>query len=141
MKKIKIVILFVAVLSSTRAERNVMNVNIDLKLTDSAIKEFKNALEDFAKDKENEQIVRVSVEGGGCSGFMYGLGFVDVLEVDPANDIVEEYEGLKLVVDKKSLLFLDGTTIDWVEDLNQRGFKFNNPNAKKSCGCGKSFGA
>jgi iron-sulfur cluster assembly protein len=118
-----------------------MNVNIDLKLTDSAIKEFKNALEDFAKDKENEQIVRVSVEGGGCSGFMYGLGFVDVLEVDPANDIVEEYEGLKLVVDKKSLLFLDGTTIDWVEDLNQRGFKFNNPNAKKSCGCGKSFGA
>jgi len=140
-KKIKIVILFVAVLSSTRAERNVMNVNIDLKLTDSAIKEFKNALEDFAKDKENEQIVRVSVEGGGCSGFMYGLGFVDVLEVDPANDIVEEYEGLKLVVDKKSLLFLDGTTIDWVEDLNQRGFKFNNPNAKKSCGCGKSFGA
>lgn len=139
MKKIKVVTLFVVLLSSNTAERNTMNVNIDLKVTEGAIKEFKKALEEFSQDKENEQVVRVSVEGGGCSGFMYGLGFIDVLDVDPSNDIVEEYNGLKLVVDKKSLLFLDGTTIDWVEDLSQRGFKFNNPNAKKSCGCGKSF--
>ena len=55
------------------------------------------------------------------------------------DDIVENYGDVTVVIDKKSILFLDGATVDWVEDLNQRGFKFINPNAKKSCGCGKSF--
>lgn len=118
-----------------------MNVNVDLKITESAIKEFKKALLEQSEGKENQQLVRVSVQGGGCSGFMYGLGFVDVLDVNPKEDIVEDYGDISFVIDRKSLLFLDGATIDWVEDINQRGFKFDNPNAKKSCGCGKSFSA
>ncbi len=114
-----------------------MNINIDIKVTDNAVKEFKKAIEEVKS--ESELMVRVSVQGGGCSGFMYGLGFVDQNEIKPEEDIIEEFNGVKLVVDKKSLLYLDGTTIDWVEDLNQRGFKFDNPNAKKTCGCQKSF--
>jgi iron-sulfur cluster assembly protein len=113
-----------------------MNVNIDLKVTESAVKEFKRAL---AETDGTESVVRVSVQGGGCSGFMYGLGFVPESDINPEGDIVEEFDGLKVVVDKKSLMFLDGATIEWVDDLSQRGFKFVNPNAKKSCGCNKSF--
>jgi iron-sulfur cluster assembly protein len=114
-----------------------MQVNIDLKITEGAVKEFKKALSELG-DEGKPQVVRVSVQGGGCSGFMYGLGFVPSEDIT-ADDVVEDYDGLKVAVDKKSLLYLDGTTIDWVEDLSQRGFKFNNPNAKKTCGCNKSF--
>jgi len=114
----------------------IMNVQIDIKLTENAIKEFKKAIDE--SKSETETLVRVSVQGGGCSGFMYGLGFIEAEDVS-SDDIVENFDGVKLVVDKKSLLYLDGTSIDWVEDLNERGFKFNNPNAKKSCGCNKSF--
>ena len=113
-----------------------MNIDIDLKITEAAIKEFKKAMSDSG---DNASLVRVSVQGGGCSGFMYGLGFVTQEEVAPEQDVVEEFDGLKIVVDKKSLLYLDGTTIDWIDDISQRGFKFNNPNAKKVCGCNKSF--
>lgn len=113
-----------------------MNIEINLKITEGAVKEFKKALSDLNEEKPS--IVRVSVQGGGCSGFQYGLGFVPEDDVGE-EDIVEDYDGLKVVVDRKSLLFLDGTTIDWVEDISQRGFKFNNPNAKKTCGCNKSF--
>jgi iron-sulfur cluster assembly protein len=116
-----------------------MNVDINLNITQNAIKEFKKALTETA-DLDPNSLVRVSVQGGGCSGFVYGLGFVDEKDVDEKQDVVEEYEGLRLVVDKKSLLYLDGVTIDWLDDLNQRGFKFNNPNATKVCGCSKSFG-
>ena len=112
-----------------------MNVEIDIKLTENAIKEFKKASEE---SQSKDIFVRVSVQGGGCSGFMYGLGFLEAGDVT-SDDLVEEFDGVKLVVDKKSLLYLDGTTIDWVEDINQRGFKFVNPNAKKTCGCNKSF--
>jgi len=118
-----------------------MQVDINIKVTESAIKEFKKALEESSDQSSEESLVRVSVQGGGCSGFTYGLGFVDQSDVKPEEDIVEEFDGLKVVVDKKSLLYLDGTTIDWVESLNQRGFKFDNPNAKKTCGCAKSFSA
>jgi len=114
-----------------------MKIEVDLKITDGAIKEFKRALAEMG-DESSSNLVRVSVQGGGCSGFMYGLGFVSPDEVE-SNDIVEEFDGLKVVVDKKSVLYLDGTTIDWVDDLAQRGFKFDNPNAKKTCGCNKSF--
>lgn len=113
-----------------------MNINIDLKVTDSAVKEFKRAL---AETDGSESVVRVAVQGGGCSGFMYGLGFVPESDINPEVDIVEDFDGLKVVVDKKALMFLDGTTIDWIDALDQRGFKFLNPNAKKTCGCSKSF--
>ena len=115
-----------------------MKIEINLKVADAAIKEFNRAL---SESGDSANLVRVSVQGGGCSGFMYELGFVGKDDVNDEQDIVEDYDGLKIVVDKKSLLYLDGTTIDWVEDLNQRGFKFDNPNAKKSCGCSKSFSA
>lgn len=113
-----------------------MNVNVNLQITESASKELKRAMDE---SKLADHLVRVSVEAGGCSGFMYGLGFVEKSEVSPDQDFVEKFNDIDVVVDKKSLLFLDGTTIDWIEDLNQRGFKFNNPGATKSCGCGKSF--
>lgn len=112
-----------------------MQVEVDFKVTEQAVKEIKRAME---QEQLNDHFVRVSVQAGGCSGFMYGLGFEEKSELTP-EDIVKDYDGLTVAVDKKSILFLNGTTVEWIEDLNQRGFKFNNPNATKSCGCGKSF--
>lgn len=81
--------------------------------------------------------LRVQVVGGGCSGMSYKLGF----DADPANDKdkVFEKDGVKLVIDSKSLLFLAGTTLDFSDGLNGKGFVFENPNAKRTCGCGNSF--
>ena len=80
--------------------------------------------------------LRVGVKGGGCSGFSYTLGFDDTLsEVDQ----VSEVAGVKVVCDPKSFLYLNGTEIDFEDNLMGRGFKFGNPNAAKSCGCGESF--
>lgn len=112
-----------------------MEVKINFNITEAAIKEIKKAMKDAQVEDHN---VRVSVSGGGCSGFMYGLGFEEK-EQKVEDDVLENYNDINVVIDKKSLLFLDGVTLDWVEDLNQRGFKFNNPNATKTCGCGKSF--
>ena len=80
--------------------------------------------------------LRVGVKGGGCSGFSYTLGFDDQMsEVDQITDL----EGIKVVCDPKSFLYLNGTEIDFEDNLMGRGFKFGNPNASKSCGCGESF--
>jgi iron-sulfur cluster assembly protein len=113
-----------------------MNVDVNLEITEEALKEFKNAIE---QSELKDVLVRVSVQGGGCSGFVYGLGFVERNEADPDKDFVEKRGDVEIVVDKKSMLFLDGVKIDWISDLSQRGFKFINPNATKTCGCGKSF--
>lgn len=83
--------------------------------------------------------LRIGVAGGGCSGFQYALGFDE--KIDETNDLMSEQHGIKVLVDKKSELFLDGTTIDFYEGLEKRGFTFDNPNAVKSCGCGSSFSA
>lgn len=112
-----------------------MKIEIDFKITESAIAEFKKALVDLG-DEGSSSMIRVSIQGGGCSGFAYGLGFVSPEEVE-ASDVIEEYDGIKVVVDKKSLLYLDGTTIDWIDDPSHRGFKFENPNSQKTCGCKK----
>ena len=80
--------------------------------------------------------IRVSVKGGGCSGLMYDLGFDD--KVNPADQIFED-KGVKILVDKKSLLYLLGTTLDFTDGLNGKGFQFINPNATRTCGCGESF--
>ncbi len=82
-------------------------------------------------------MVRVGVLGGGCSGFQYRFQFDN--NYDPQQDHLYEQHGLKVVVDKKSELFLDGLTIDFYEGLDRRGFTFNNPNAVRTCGCGSSF--
>ena len=80
--------------------------------------------------------VRVSVKGGGCSGLMYDLDFDDATRED---DHVYEAQGVKILVDKKSLLYLLGTTLDFSDGLNGKGFQFVNPNATRTCGCGESF--
>ncbi len=84
---------------------------------------------------ENENI-RVSVKGGGCSGLMYDLGF-DATQAD--TDHVFEDKGVKILVDRKSLLYLAGTTLEFTDGLNGKGFQFVNPNANRTCGCGESF--
>jgi iron-sulfur cluster assembly protein len=80
--------------------------------------------------------LRVGVKGGGCSGFSYTLGFDDQKR---PTDQVSEYSGVRILCDPKSFLYLNGTEIDFEESLMGRGFKFTNPNASKSCGCGESF--
>ena len=103
-----------------------------IDLTDSAVNKIKEVL----KDTENTG-VRAAIQGGGCSGFTYKL----TMEKHPdPDDKVIEIKGVKLFVDKKSYLFLIGTTIDFVSEMMQMGFKFINPNAKRTCGCGESFG-
>ena len=84
---------------------------------------------------ENENI-RVSVKGGGCSGLMYDLGF-DASLVE--TDHVFEDKGIKILVDRKSLLYLAGTVLEFSDGLNGKGFQFVNPNASRTCGCGESF--
>jgi iron-sulfur cluster assembly protein len=80
--------------------------------------------------------LRVGVKGGGCSGFSYTLGFDDQIN---ETDQVVEVNGIKVVCDPKSFLYLNGTMVDFEDSLMGRGFKFKNPNAAKSCGCGESF--
>ena len=94
---------------------------------------FELKKEEGRMEQEN---IRVSVKGGGCSGLMYELGF-DAQLVD--SDHVFEDKGVKILVDKKSLLYLVGTTLEFSDGLNGKGFQFVNPNANRTCGCGESF--
>lgn len=86
--------------------------------------------------REEGAFIRVSVQGGGCSGLTYKLEFDNQLQ---ENDKVFEDKGMKIVVDKKSFLYLVGTELDYTDGLNGKGFVFNNPNATRTCGCGESF--
>jgi len=80
--------------------------------------------------------LRLGVKTTGCSGLAYVIEFADVVEED---DVVFETRGVKIVVDQKSLLFLDGTEVDFSSEGLNEGFQFKNPNAKDACGCGESF--
>ena len=84
---------------------------------------------------EDHHALRLRVVGGGCAGFSYDLYFDEPAEVDRQIEI----QGVKVVVDEMSLMYLVGTEIDYVEGLQGAGFKFNNPNVKSTCGCGSSF--
>lgn len=101
-----------------------------------------NTAKDFIKNLMNEQhmaanaFVRVGVKGGGCSGLSYQLDF-DTVSKD--GDEVFEDKGIKVAVDKKSLLYLYGTELDYSGGLNGKGLFFNNPNASRTCSCGESF--
>lgn len=106
-------------------------------LTEKAAGEIKRVLSE--QKLPEGTVLRIGVAGGGCSGFQYALGFDQ--DVDLSKDQVAEQHGIKVAVDKKSDLYLDGTTIDFHDGLDRRGFTFNNPNAVKSCGCGSSFSA
>jgi len=79
--------------------------------------------------------LRLRVVGGGCAGFSYDLYFDEPVEVDRQFEV----QGVKVVVDEMSLMYLVGTEVDYVEGLQGAGFKFNNPNVKTTCGCGSSF--
>ena len=81
--------------------------------------------------------LRIQVVGGGCSGFSYRMGFDK--NFNDQSDAVFEFDGLKVFIDKASLLYLEGAEVDYVEGLQGAGFKFSNPNATGSCGCGSSF--
>ncbi len=104
-------------------------------LTERAAQEVKRYQEDHKI--EGDLFLRVGAVAGGCSGYSYKLEFDQAY--DAQQDDQYDYHGIKLVVDKKSALLLEGTTIDWYEGLDARGFKFENPNVTKSCGCGSSF--
>ena len=105
-----------------------------IAITERAASEVKRIV---SEQKLPEQTaLRVGVKGGGCSGFSYTLGFDDqISEVDQLNEV----EGVRVVCDPKSFLYLNGTQIDFEDNLMGRGFKFGNPNAAKTCGCGESF--
>ncbi|MGQ0644986.1 MAG: HesB/IscA family protein [Elusimicrobiota bacterium] len=106
-----------------------------LTLTESAVKKVR---EFYAGDSSLQgKALRVFVEKGGCSSFQYGFAFDEKKE----GDIEVPVDGLQVVVDSQSSSMLSGSTIDYKEDFSGSGFAISNPNAKQSCGCGKSFEA
>ncbi len=108
-----------------------------ISVTDKAITEIKRIQ---AKDAmATASALRVKVVGGGCSGMSYKLGFDD--QPAAVTDKVFEKDGVKIICDSKSFLYLSGTELDFSDGLNGTGFVFNNPNAKRTCGCGSSFSA
>ena len=107
-----------------------------LNLSEKAATEVKRIMQE---QKFDGMLLRVGVAGGGCSGFQYSLGFDKTY--DEKVDSKYDHHGVTVVVDKKSALYLDGTTVDFYDGLEKRGFTFENPNAVKSCGCGSSFSA
>ena len=106
-------------------------------LTENAAKQVQKFREE--NQLTDEQFLRIGVAGGGCSGFNYTLNFDD--SFDEAADSKYDHHGVTVVVDKKSALYLDGTTVDWYHSIEKQGFTFDNPNAQKTCGCGSSFSA
>ena len=107
----------------------------DIVLTERAAQEVFSI-----KEKNNipaTHSLRLGVKGGGCSGLSYVLAFDDQVK---ERDMILEKHGVKIVVDQKSMFYLSGTTLDFSDGLNGRGFVFNNPQAAKTCGCGSSFG-
>ena len=106
-----------------------------IKVSDTAKKRAIMLMEDDGFDATTDYI-RVGVKSGGCSGLSYELKFDNKLG---ENDKVFEDNGIKIAVDKKSFLYLAGTTLEYSGGLNGKGFVFNNPNAQRTCGCGESF--
>jgi len=118
-----------------RADRKNNNENKqEVEVTSSAVTKVKELMK--KEDKEGYSL-RISVVAGGCSGFSYELSFVEKGE---DSDLEMVKDNLKIYVDKDSLEYMDGVRIDFVDTLQESGFKIDNPNAKSTCGCGKSFG-
>jgi len=91
---------------------------------------------EIMKNEASGSLLRISVSGGGCSGFQYGF---DIVAEPQADDIVVERNGARVAIDEVSLPFLQGSKLDFVDDLIGQSFRFENPNATSSCGCGTSF--
>jgi iron-sulfur cluster assembly protein len=109
-----------------------------IMLTETAAKEIRKIIQEQSLPAEQTRL-RVGVRGGGCSGFTYMLDLTE----DPVGESDEELDshGVKIVVDNKSLLYLEGVEIDFKDEVMGRGFVFKNPNATSTCGCGSSFTA
>ena len=107
-----------------------------VELTDSATERVRDLLD--REGKLASHGLRLKVVGGGCSGLSYQLGFDDQI-----TDHDNEFQAgeVRIIVDDKSAVYLAGTTLDYVDTLQESGFKIDNPNAKSTCGCGQSFGA
>lgn len=110
-------------------------VESGVRLTESAAKQIRSMLSD--QPENAGKTLRVYVEGGGCSGMQYGMVFDEKRDAD----IAAEFYGTSVLVDPFSANYLRGAVIDFVDSLNGGGFKVLNPNARQSCGCGKSFEA
>jgi len=104
-----------------------------INISDSARDRLLHLLD---KDEKGKSFVRVGVESGGCSGLSYKLVFDS--EKNEEDELIED-NNIKLLVSKKSFLYLVGTTLEFSDGLNGKGFVFNNPNASRTCGCGESF--
>jgi len=110
------------------------------EVSDDPIHLTERAARQIQKIKENEKLdgelyLRVAVEGGGCSGLSYKLGF----DIRTDEDNIYESEGLEIIVNPKHIIYLNGIEIDYPDGLDARGFTFENPNASEACGCGSSF--
>lgn len=104
-----------------------------ITLTETAVGKVKEIL---SSQEPKPEGLRISVVGGGCSGFSYSMAF----ENSPGMlDKTYNFDGLKVFIDQASMLYLDGAEVDYVETLEGAGFKFNNPQVKSTCGCGSSF--
>jgi iron-sulfur cluster assembly protein len=114
---------------------------MSILLTEKAATEIKKIVLEQGLPEDKTRL-RVGVKGGGCSGFSYMLDLTDISE-SPVGDSDEELEsnGVKILCDMKSLLYLSGTEIDFKDEVMGKGFVFKNPNATSSCGCGSSFSA
>ena len=108
---------------------------VPISLTESAMKQLKRIR--VEQNIPDDHFLRVGVKGGGCSGFTYILGFDMIKDKDDTFEIAD----MKIVMEKAHALYLEGIEVDWHDGLNNRGFVFNNPNAKETCGCGTSFSA
>jgi iron-sulfur cluster assembly accessory protein len=104
-----------------------------LQLTDTATRKVKEII---SQQNPSPIALRVAVVGGGCSGFSYHMAFDS--QENPT-DNVYQFDGLKVLVDQMSEMYLDGVQVDYIETIEGAGFKFNNPNVKSTCGCGSSF--
>ncbi len=110
-----------------------MEITSSIILTESAASHISEML---INDIENtDKSLRIYVEAGGCSGLQYGMIFDEIRD----DDVVSEFFGVKVLVDKFSANYLSGCIIDYSDELTDGGFKIKNPNAQSSCGCGKSF--
>ena len=105
-----------------------------IQITERAAKEVRRIFEE--QNLPESTVLRVGVKGGGCSGFSYTLGFDDKVA---DTDQISEIDGIRVACDPKSFLYLNNTEVDFEESLMGRGFRFVNPNASKTCGCGESF--
>jgi iron-sulfur cluster assembly protein len=107
-------------------------------VTPKAIEKIRQVFEKMGVAGQKDAGLRLGVLGGGCSGLSYQFKF----DTKPRpNDNIFEFDGVRIYIDPKSILYLHGMTLDYRETLMQSGFVFENPNAKKSCGCGTSFAA